>query len=82
MRGDRELLTCISPDGVLGIKLVGDIAVIPTCTALTDGRLHESRERWQDVDGRVDTLIVELAVDKDLALGDIPCQVRNRVCDI
>ena len=50
--------------------------------ALADGGLHETGERGQDVDGRVDTLVVELTVDKDLALGNVASQIGDGVGDI
>lgn len=50
--------------------------------ALTDGGFHETRERGEDVDGRVDALVVQLAVDEDLALGDVAGQIGNGVGDV
>lgn len=35
---------------------------------LTDGTLHESGERREDVDGRVDLSVVKLTVDENLTL--------------
>lgn len=40
---------------------------------LTNGGLHEAGEGGEDVDGGVDTFVVELAVNVDLAFGDIAC---------
>jgi hypothetical protein len=80
---DDGLHRCgVTTNGVLGVKLVGDITVILACVALADGRLHETRERGEDVDGRVDTLVVELTVNEDLALGNITSQIGNRVSDV
>lgn len=50
--------------------------------ALADGGLHETRERGEDVDGRVDALVVQLAVDEDLALGDVAGQIGDGVGDV
>ena len=36
---------------------------------LSDGTLHQSGQRRQDVDRRVDLPVVELTVDEDLSLG-------------
>jgi hypothetical protein len=49
---------------------------------LADRALHKTRQRRQYVDGRIDLTVVELAVDEDLALGDVACQVGNRVGDV
>ena len=49
---------------------------------LSNGRLHKTRERGQDVDRGVDLLVVELSIDEDLALCDIASQIRDRVGDI
>jgi hypothetical protein len=49
---------------------------------LLDGLLHETREGGEDVDGRVDLLVVQLPVDEDLSLGDVASQVRNGVSDV
>lgn len=68
--------------GVVGVELVGHGGVVNARRVLADGALHETRERRDDVDGRVDVLVVQHAVDKDLALGDISGQIRNRVRDI
>ena len=50
--------------------------------AFANGRFHEAGEGWEDVDGRVNALVVKLAVDVDLAFRDVPCKIRNRMCDI
>jgi len=78
----RKGHTGISSNGVFGVQLVGDIAVILAGASLTNSGLHQTRERWQDVDGRVDTSVVQLTINKDLALGNITRQVRNRVSNI
>lgn len=41
-------------DGVHRVHLVRDVAVVATGEALANGRLHETRERREHVDGRVD----------------------------
>ena len=56
--------------------------MILTGHALTDGRLHETRERGKDVDRGVDTLVVELTVNEDLTFGNVTSQVGNRVGDV
>ena len=47
-----------------------------------DGRLHQAGERGQDVDRRVDLLVVELPVDEDLPLGDVARQIGDRMRDV
>ena len=49
---------------------------------LTDGGLHQTRQRRQHVDRRVDQPVVQLAIDVDLALGNVARQVGNRVSNI
>lgn len=87
--GTQSLLTnnglhgcCITTNGVLGVKLVGDVGVIATSELLTNGRLHKTGERWQDVDGWVDTLVVELTVNEDLTLGNVTSKIGDRVSDV
>lgn len=50
--------------------------------SLSDGGLHESGKRWQDVDGRIDLLVVELSVNENLSLSDISGKIWNWVSDI
>lgn len=73
---------CVAPDGVFGVELVGDVAVVLARAALADGGFHEAREGGEDVDGWVDAFVGEAAVDEDLAFGDVACQVGNGVRDV
>ena len=50
--------------------------------ALADSALHESRQRRQHVDWRVDLTIVQLPIDVDLTLSDVARQIRNGMSDI
>lgn len=63
-------------------QLVGDVGVVLTCHALTDGRLHQTAERWQDVDRRVDLSVVKLSVYVDLPFCDVSGQIRDRMSNI
>ena len=72
----------VTTNSVLGVQLVGDIAVVLSCAALTDSRLHETREGGQDVDRWVDTLVVQLTIDEDLTLRNVTRQVGDGMCDI
>ena len=49
---------------------------------LADGTLHETRERGQDIDRRVYLPVVQLTIDEDLTLGDIPSKIGDRMCDV
>jgi hypothetical protein len=77
-----QRLTGVSANGVFGIELVGHVRVVLPSAARTDGRFHETGKRRKDVDGRVDALVVELAINEDLPFSDIPCQIGNGVGDI
>mmetsp|Transcript_34359 Transcript_34359/g.77378 ORF Transcript_34359/g.77378 Transcript_34359/m.77378 type:complete len:274 (+) Transcript_34359:236-1057(+) len=68
--------------GIGGIKLVGDRAVVVTRHALTNGRLHETRQRWQHINRRENSLGVQLTIEVNLALGNVTSQVGNWVRDI
>lgn len=50
----------VTTDGVLGVELVRDVAVVVPGELLADGRLHQSRERREDVNGGVNLTVVEL----------------------
>ena len=50
--------------------------------AFADGGFHKAREGGEDVDGGIDAFVVELAVDVDLAFGDIACQIGDGMGDI
>lgn len=41
--------------------------------AFADGGFHKAGEGGEDVDGRVDAFVVKLAVDEDLAFGNVAC---------
>ncbi|KAI6761576.1 hypothetical protein HG531_002129 [Fusarium graminearum] len=69
----------ITTNSVLGVQLVGNITVILSGHALTNSRLHQTRQRRQHVDGWVDTTVIESSVNKDLTLSNVTCQIGNRV---
>jgi hypothetical protein len=50
-------------------QLVGHVPMILPCKLLTDSTLHQSRQRGQDVDGRVDLPVVKLTINENLSLG-------------
>lgn len=51
-------------------------------SCMLGGLLHETTEGGKHVDRRVDLLIMELSVDEDLPLSDVPRQIWDRVGDI
>ena len=67
---------------MLPYQLIGDITVILPGEFLTDSTLHETRQRRQHVDGRVNLSVVELTVDKDLALRNVTSQIGDRMGNI
>ena len=56
--------------------------MIFSCVTCTDTVLHQTGQRRQYVDRRVDCLSVQLTIQYDLTFGDVTGQVRNRVCNI
>ncbi|CRK49095.1 hypothetical protein BN1723_008386, partial [Verticillium longisporum] len=72
----------VTTNSVLGVQLVGNIAVVLAGHALANGRLHETRERGKNVDGRVDTTVVHGSVDENLALRDVASQIGNGVGNV
>lgn len=51
-------------------------------SVLLDGLLHETGEGGQDVDGRVNLLVVQLPVDEDLSFRDVASQIRDGMGDV
>ena len=51
-------------------------------TVLLDGLLHETGERGEDVDGRVDLFVMELSVDEDLSFRDVAGEIRDGMGDV
>lgn len=49
---------------------------------LSDGALHETRQGRENVNRWVYLSVVQLPINKNLTLGNIPSQIRNRVRDI
>jgi hypothetical protein len=73
---------CVTTNGVFGVQLIGYIAVVDAGTLCANGRLHETGQGGKYVDGWVDAFVVQLAIDENLALGDVACQVGNRMGDV
>mmetsp|Transcript_14434 Transcript_14434/g.58454 ORF Transcript_14434/g.58454 Transcript_14434/m.58454 type:complete len:151 (-) Transcript_14434:1107-1559(-) len=59
-------------NGVSSVELVGDVRVVFSCHPFADRRLHQTRQGRKDVDGRVDLSVMELSIEIDLALRDVP----------
>ena len=66
----------------LSHQLVGHVSMVPACHAVTNGRLHQTGEGGQDVDGWVDLPVVQLSVHVDLSLGDVASEIGNGVGDV
>ena len=49
---------------------------------LADGALHETGQRRQDVDRWVYLPVVQLTIDEDLALSDVPGEIGNWMRDV
>ena len=49
---------------------------------MLEGTLGKQKLPEHALDGRVDLLVVQRPVDRDLALGDVTRQVGNRVGDV
>ena len=49
---------------------------------LADSVLHETRERWQNIDRRINAFPMKCSAENDLAFGDIARQVRHRMRDV
>ena len=50
--------------------------------AFANSGFHKAGEGGQDVDWRVDAFVVELAIDVNLAFGDVACQIRDGMGDV
>ena len=50
--------------------------------AFSNGGFHKARERWEHVDGRIDTFVVELTVDEDLTFRDVAREIRDGMGDV
>ena len=68
--------------GIEGVDLAGDAGMVFSGVVLADAVLHQAREARRDVHGGIDALVVQLAREHDLALGDVAGKVRDRVCDV
>ena len=67
---------------IAGKELVGYILVIFSCKAFSDTILHKTGKGRKYIDRRINGLAVKLPFQNDLALCNIPCQVRDGVSDI
>jgi hypothetical protein len=69
-------------DGVARVQLIGHVRVVLPGHVLTDGRLHQTRQRWQHVHWWVDLPVVQLPVNVDLTLGDVTGQIGDWMGDV
>jgi hypothetical protein len=49
---------------------------------LFNGFLHKTRKRGKDVDRRIDLLVMERSINKNLTFCDIASKIWNGMCDI
>ena len=56
--------------------------MIFSCIPLSDAVLHETGQRRQDIDRRVNGLAIQRTIQNDLSLGDISGQVGDRMGDV
>src|SRR6056297_2963627 len=82
LAGDRDEASQVQAVRVRRLELVGDVLVVGAGLALADAVVHQSRQRRTGVDRREDALVVEVARQVDLALGDVAGQVGDRVRDV
>ena len=68
--------------GIRGVELVGHRAVVATSHALSNGRLHQTRQRRKDVNRGENALGMQLTVEVDLSLGNVTRKIGNRVSNI
>ncbi|KAI0564002.1 hypothetical protein FGB62_31g125 [Gracilaria domingensis] len=72
----------ILSNGVAGVQLIGHVTVVPARHALADGGLHQTRQRRQHVDGRVDLTVVQLAIQVDLTLRNVAREIGDGMRDV
>jgi hypothetical protein len=68
--------------GMFPYQLVGNVAVVLAGELLANRALHETRQRREHVDGRVNLTVVQLAINEDLSLRNVPSKVGNWVRDV
>lgn len=66
----------------MAYQLIGHVTVVLSGETFTNSTLHQSGERWEHIDRRIDLSVVKLTIDEDLAFSDVPSQVRDRMCDV
>lgn len=67
---------------LVSLQLVRYLRMVQPSHAFADTRLHQSTERRQHIDRRLDLSVVDLSVYEYLSLGDVTSQIRNRVRDV
>mmetsp|Transcript_30746 Transcript_30746/g.82329 ORF Transcript_30746/g.82329 Transcript_30746/m.82329 type:complete len:468 (-) Transcript_30746:264-1667(-) len=73
---------CVLALRVVGVQLIGHVAVVLASHPLADTRLHQPAKGRQHVDRRVDLPVVQGTVHEDLPLCNVPGQVRDGVRDV
>ena len=72
----------ILTSSVVGVQLVGHGVVVVTSHSLTNSRLHQTGQRGQHVNGRIDTALVQSTIQIDLTLGNVSREIGNRMGNI
>ncbi len=75
---DRQLLRVL-PSRIGRVELVHEVRMILAGLAGADSLVLQAGKGRQHIDGRIDALGMETAVDDDLSFGDVPGEVRDRV---
>mmetsp|Transcript_62504 Transcript_62504/g.167420 ORF Transcript_62504/g.167420 Transcript_62504/m.167420 type:complete len:421 (+) Transcript_62504:365-1627(+) len=74
--------SCVDTNGIVSVHLIGDVGVVHSRHSLANTRLHQSGQRRQHVDRRVDLPVVQTAVHKHLPLSNVAGQIWDGVGDV
>ena len=72
----------ILTSSIVGIHLVRHRGMVETGHTLTDGTLHQTRKRRKHIDRRIDLTVVELTINENLTLRDVPGKIGDGMGDI
>lgn len=64
------------------VHLIGDLRMINSGETLTNSMLHESGERWQDIDRWINLSLMHVSINVDLSFGNISSKIGDRMGDI
>mmetsp|Transcript_12047 Transcript_12047/g.33351 ORF Transcript_12047/g.33351 Transcript_12047/m.33351 type:complete len:393 (-) Transcript_12047:710-1888(-) len=69
-------------DGIASIHLVRDGGMVVPRHAFANGTLHQTTEGGKHVDRWENLPVVQLSVNVDLSLRNVPSEIRNWMCDV